>query len=485
MKIVNEFFIDTKKVIKMENDHGIPIYLAHSKQDDTIRLRAKISIALKPEYGFLLHLYEHLMFNKVVVGNNILENSTEVYKFAKRYNLDVNAYTEIDGITVMVNVNRVKPLTESKYECAIEWIDTTKNFHLEEGMQLLYGLLFNRDLITDQAIEKEVSIVKSEMDTTREDLYEAQFTAYNFVYKDCVDVLGETKDFDRVGLEQVKTVIKDLDSNLLNKEYISLMIGCNLEEYNQLAYYIEKYLNFNYNQFNRTINGSVSEYINDSINYELEPPSKLTSELSTIVYKYDFNSNMQLEQVAETLAYRRLLEHAICDIDYGIYNYVREIKTAAYGAYPLINTDYYNNLMDRNYFKTLIDSNANTFKIPLVYYIPLNDSVIIDDLIIDIKEFISNLTISKEQYETALKSYINDWCNIAYTYPSTDSILRYENLLYLFKNKCNLNQQYITECMNKIYDVNDFSYNKLLEYLDDFKSKVKIYKIEGNKDELQ
>lgn len=469
MKIVDEFFIDTKKVIKMENDYDIPIYLAHTKQDDTIRLIALINTQFNNEYAPLMHLYAHLLFNNVIVGDETLKDITAIREYANKYNLYCNAYTGVDGIEIVVDVQ--------KYQCEIEWLQHTTNFYLEKGIQLLYGLLFNRKYLSDELIEENVDIIKTEIATQKDELEQSEIAVYNLIYDNFIDFLGTSKDFYSLGIETIKEVIRDFDSKLIHKDYISIIIHSNLDIDNSIVELVDKSFNLSDSSFEKVINGTKSKYLNNNIMFNFDKEKTLMTKLPTLVYNCFFETKLELDNILELLTYKALLRYAICGIDYGINNFVKESKSMAYHYYKI---DEYN-IIYRNYFNELIKNNSNTIKFPLGFFIPLNRNIDLDLLCNKVLKFINNLTIDKQTYERTVRDFINT----KYSFVLNYDIIARENIIKLIKATTNLTVEQITQKLNQTYNINDFSYNKLLEYLEYFKKNVQLFKIQGDKDELQ
>jgi hypothetical protein len=524
-EIERSYFIEGKKIIKEVNERSIPIFHIHTEADDTIRLRAKINMSFNKKYSPFMHLYEHLIFNNVKVGNIILKNSTEIFEFAKKHNINVNANTGIDGITIIVDIKRLGAFNakakSSKFKRPINWLEEFKDYNIETGVQLLYGLLFNRDFITDENIEKEINIIKSEMDTTRDQIIDSYYKSFEFIYQNSVDVLGTSKDIDTIGLDKIKELIKEFDKYVVSPEYTSILVYYNMNEFgspeklkekdkcfeDNLIYLLRKYFSFNINNFNRRIDiipsGIKKKYLNYTIKPKLTPKvmhlSKGDKGSPALVYNYFFKTEMDprnktsIKNLIELYLYRDLLSNSICDIEYGIYNFIREEKQATYGSYHLNTSKLSHNIVDRNYFQDLIDEFKDNIsnpeykfhlELPLAFCIPLNDTIDVEKLYLEVYNFINKLEINEERFELAKQSCIEEFINLDTNLVYAVDIITFENLFYLIKNTFGLTTKitdneiikHIEEIMGD-FNIKKYKYRILLKYLDYFKKNITIFKI--------
>lgn len=528
-EIERSYFIEGKKIIKEVGDRSIPLFHVHTEVDDTIRLRAKINMSFNRKYSPFMHLYEHLLFNNIRVGDITLKDSTEIFAFAKKHNIDVNANTGIDGITIMVDIKRLGAFNTnakgSKFKRPINWLEEYKEYNIEIGVQLLYGLLFNRDFITDENIEKEINIVRSEMDTTKDPTWSSYTKAYEFIHHNPIDVLGSSKDIENIGMDKIKILIKEFDKYVISPEYTSIYAYYNMnefgspedekdhngmynfEDWEHLISTLRYYFKFNVNHFKRKIplipTGIKKNYLNYTITPKFKSRVKHIAKGNdcspAIVYSYFFETDLDpktknsIKNIIELYKYRELLHMAICEIEYGIYNFVREEKQAAYGAYDMHTANYGFSLLDRNYFNELIDEfrdNINNpeyklnFKLPSVFHIPLNDNIDVDNITTEVEEFIKRLTIDQDRFELARKSFIRKYINLDTNLVYISDILKFENLFYLIKNTfgltCKISDEDIIKYIEEIiseFNIKKYKFRILLQYLNKFKENVTIFKI--------
>lgn len=195
------------EVMSTKSPKSKPIWLSHVA--DVTDMRFEISSAIMLEKGDrpgLVHLTEHCLFHDVTVGVCANVTTSDIYKYASANNVRMNAYTNVHGITVMVEIDHPDLINKTLFKCPCAYdffahIEPKNN--IDAALSILKGLVYTGH-VTEDGFKKEVDIVAAEIDPNNSDIDDIIAVDLSMTRTGYTSVSGLPSDVRRYTIDDVK-----------------------------------------------------------------------------------------------------------------------------------------------------------------------------------------------------------------------------------------------------------------------------------------
>lgn len=488
------FYIGGKKVVREVHPiTGVPFNHSQHAEEDDIVLYATINLNLKPEYQMFMHLYEHLLFNNLEIDGVLYKNVADIFNLTSKYGIGINANTGMGGINVIVSIPNPsafnKRMSQNKGYRPFSWVkEEDIESKVEMGAKILKAILFNRQLINMEILEKEVGIIKSEMQTIGGNDTKVLEDTSRVLTKNLGPVLGDPSDFDKVGINTVFDLVRTLDKHKADPEFIEFGMDYDMNIYGDpefedvsIAKYVRELTNLPKPSYiDNECPHKLSEY-RAVIDYKEEIESDVFEASGNQILlvtaamdptEFKFSDNHMKNKMAISFS-KIKLTRILSDITFGLLNYVREVRHACYYVRPIAFP-----IPELN--KLTINKPEKDQKLHINLAFPLQTGVDIDELAKDVEKFIKeDFEITDDMLEILKRNSIVEFTTFDRRDVPWSSIRSINTLIEHYTKVTGLSEEEVIEDISNDYeqDPNRINKDELIEMFNSFKKNLKIIRI--------
>lgn len=159
----------------------------------------------------LFHLAEHLLFNNIKLGDEVLSN-IQLLNYLKPRGVIVNAATNIDYLRVSATIET------PKIHPKMQWTRKYANFENNVGLAIEFiNGIHEKKKLEEATLKKEINVVVSELKQYGDDVYR-EVLANAHMYGSEHNVLGST--------DEIKSAKRHIVQNILNHIYSGELLDC-------------------------------------------------------------------------------------------------------------------------------------------------------------------------------------------------------------------------------------------------------------------